>query len=463
MEAALIDQLLASIDVSHPESVADGMEHLCDELERYINASQMAGFAGLALICEHVNANIELLREDLARFTADRLGLLQTWIHNVKAYLSDFSENDAGLQLLAQLGAEDWPLPVSLEFAASILAQLHATGANVTGQQTEIRKQIAGPDDISLDLPEDVNAELLDILVHELPVQTREFSAAIQKLQAGGGLADLEIAQRVAHTVKGAANTVGIKGIAELTHYLEDILVACAQATKLPGNELLNVLIDAADCLEGMSETITELTPPPGEALAVLQAVLDWANRIDQVGIQEIDAQASNEAIDTGTADTAQQPPSEASPDKRQSAMVRVATEQMESLFRLAGENIILGSQANERLRRMKNQLQAMETQLELLRQLGDELERLIDLKDLSGRALTNEAGVDALEMDQYNELHTASRRMVEAAFDVREMTLDAGKELAAMNQLLEDQQRLVNETQETIMKRFAANLPPDR
>jgi chemosensory pili system protein ChpA (sensor histidine kinase/response regulator) len=101
----------------------------------------------------------------------------------------------------------------------------------------------------------------------------------------------------------------------------------------------------------------------------------------------------------------------------------------------------------------MKNHLQAMEKQFQLLRHLADELEQLVDLKDLAGKFLNQESAFDTLEMDQYSELHTASRRMVEAAFDARELSLDTGRELEEMGRLLEDQQRLVNETQETIMK----------
>ncbi len=36
----------------------------------------------------------------------------------------------------------------------------------------------------------------------------------------------MQLAQRLAHTLKGSANTVGIRGIAEVAHYLEDILIA---------------------------------------------------------------------------------------------------------------------------------------------------------------------------------------------------------------------------------------------
>ena len=461
MEAALIEQLLAAITLGDHKSVADSLEQISDELERYISASQMAGFEGLALICGQVNANIQFFREDIAAFSADQLDLLQTWIGNVKVYLSVLNEPDAGLQLLAHTASPDWPLPINLDAADEILGHLQSNGSNIADEQQEPRKQFATPEDIALDLPDDVNQELLDILLHELPVQTQQFSTAIQSLYAGGGLADLEVAQRVAHTVKGAANTVGIKGIAQLTHYLEDILVACTETNTLPVGELLNVLIDAADCLEGMVEFITGFASPPEDALMVLQTVLDWANRIDQVGIQQINAdcgsQADVELIGSPGADiteTIDRTLISESPEKSQATMVRVAAEQMENLFRQAGENIILNSQATERLRCMKKQLQAMQAQFEVLRRLGDEMEQLIDLRDLSGRSLINVGtGFDALEMDQYNELHTASRRMVEAAFDVREMTQDAGKYLEEMGRLLEDQQRVVNEIQEVIMK----------
>lgn len=461
MEAALIERQLAVIDPKNPQSVAESLARVSEELERYINASQMAGFDGLALICGQVNANIRLFEKTSDSFTDEQLDILKTWIGNVKDYLSAVNETDAALPLLAQLGSPDWPLPVSMDDAAVILMQLQNVGANIKDQEQENLKLVATPEDIALDLPDDVNQELLDILLQELPVQTQQFSAAIQGLQAGGGLADLEIAQRVAHTVKGAANTVGIKGIAELTHYLEDILVACAESNRLPGHALLNVLIAAADCLEGMSESLGGFIQPPDDALMVLQTVLDWANRINLEGIEQIgallDVESDSEFVEVekpAYAPVAESFASPAAAEKTQAPLVRVAAEQLDALFRLAGENIILNSQANERLRRMKNQLQAMETQFGLLLQLADELEQLVDLKDLNGRSSLNLGSMfDTLEMDQYNELHTASRRMVEAAFDAREINLDTGKELEEMGKLLDDQQRLVNESQETIMK----------
>ncbi|MCX7098476.1 MAG: response regulator [Methylococcales bacterium] len=455
-EADVIDGMLDKI-AAQTDCPAGHLGQLCDELERYINASRMAGFEGLALVFGQVNANLELFTEDANRFTTEHLVLLQDWIGLVKGYLANFSDRDSGLPMLAQLGAPEWPLPVNLDDATAILAQLSMASTSVFDEGQPARKQTAYPEDVTLALPDDVNPELLDILLHELPIQIAAFSTAIQHLDRGGSLADLDIAQRVAHTVKGAANTVGIKGIAELTHNLEDILLAFAQHQQLPGRKLLDVLIDAADCLEAMAESLISHSAAPGEALTVLQSVLDWANQIDQAGIGAIiDVPVIQTQAETTTSNAVDHTPG-AAPEpsgQPQATMVRVTAGQIDELFKLAGENVILNSQANERLRRIKIQLRGMELQFGLLRQLGDELEQLIDLKDLSGQALADvDASFDALEMDQYNELHTASRRMVEAAFDAREMTLDADKELEAMGVLLEDQHRLVNETQAALME----------
>lgn len=458
MQAELIDSSLQAVDLDNPASLLDDLQQLAEYLERYTKASEMAGFEGLARICEHIHANILRLSEDIQAFTTDRLALLRVWISHIKDYLAAFNASDAGQIMLAQLGDSRWILPLSADAGAAILTQIQATDSTVSSQEEDIREKVASPEDVSLALPDDVNRELLELLLQELPIYTQQFSEAVQRIQSGGSMQDIEVAQRIAHTLKGSANTVGVKGIAILTHQLEDILTACAKAHQLPGEALGSALIEAADCLESMSECLMGLGDPPEDARAILQGVLDWANRIEQSGIQEIgdkERLAPNlNLIDRDELDTLTPPePAEPTSQKSQGGMVRVPTEQIDNLFRLTGESIILNSQANERLRRMKNQLQTMETQFMLLQQLGDGLQELIDLKDLSGRSLSNiGAGFDALEMDQYNELHTASLRLVEAAVDAREMSLDARKELDQMSEVLEYQQRMIIDTQEAIM-----------
>ncbi|HSS66839.1 MAG TPA: response regulator, partial [Gammaproteobacteria bacterium] len=58
----------------------------------------------------------------------------------------------------------------------------------------------------------------------------------------------------------------------------------------------------------------------------------------------------------------------------------------------------------------------------------------------------------DPLELDQYNELHTVSRRLVEAATDSREMGRAVEAHLLTLNEMLTQQGRLNRETQEAVM-----------
>jgi chemosensory pili system protein ChpA (sensor histidine kinase/response regulator) len=452
-EAAVIDNQLQAIAVDDRASVEHGLEQLVDTLECYVNAANMAGFAGLALVCQQVTANVQFFQQHPAAFSLDSLALLREWTDQVRGYLDAFNEEDMGLPLLVMLGDDRWPCALPPETAMTILEKLRPTDDGELTQEIERRPQTATDDDVSLALPDDVNQELLDILLQELPVQTQQFSEAVQHMQSGGSLKHLEIAQRVAHTVKGSANTVGVKGMATLTHHLEDILVACAKEQRLPNTLLLNVLVDAADCLEAMTEALIGTGDAPGDARTVLQSVLDLANQIDKAGIQAFDELAASAPPPPRTEGGSEAAP-ENEADAPQTVMVRIPSVQVEHLFRMSGESIILNTQVSERLRRMKNQMQAMEAHFLFLRQLGDDLEEMIDLKDLSGRMQPSlEQDFDALEMDQYNELHTASRRMVEAAVDARAMSQDIWKELEQMNALLEAQQRLGIDTQESIMQ----------
>jgi chemosensory pili system protein ChpA (sensor histidine kinase/response regulator) len=463
-EAGLLNYRLQAVALDEP--IAARTEHLQqagEELERMANAAKMVGFDALGLVCEQVNANIALFVQDIDNFNETKRNLLLDWVALVKSYLTIFYKKTAGAALLKQLTLPDWAYPLSDEASTLLLTAMQVKNFGAESDEESKREKIATDEDVSLALPDDVNKELLDLLLQELPGYTQQFSGAIQNLQAGGSSKDIDVAQRIAHTIKGSANTVGIKGIAILTHQIEDILMACAKAHKKPNRALLDTLINASDCLEAMCESLLGMGEAPQDARVVLQEVLDWANQIDKKGIQD-DAEAparteQNEPIHSKSSATDPVKPSTATEKKEPeastpTAMVRVPTDQIENLFRLSSESIILNGQIYERQRRLKAQLQAIEEQFALLQQLGAELEQVIDLKDLSGRSTVNTGkNFDALEMDQYNELHTASRRMVEAAVDAREISVDMKKELETMNEVLEYQQRLVINTQEAVMQ----------
>jgi len=451
----------------------DALQRCANELERFGLATDAGGFKGLALVSRHLHANLLALAAREQLVTPPLAQRLEDCLRSVQGYLSAPSAPATVGLLVSCVADPAW----MVRFDAAGSEALRADLASIVTLQIEDagseRASVATPEDVSLEIPGDVNPDLLEALLQEMPGHTEALNAAVQRLAAGGSLEDVNLAQRLAHTLKGAGNTVGVRGIATLTHHLEDILRALARARTLPTKPLAASLMLAADCLEGMSETLLGEGTPPGDMQDVLQDVLDWANRIDRDGLPREDAapaprgsvsspHAGLEATHLRTA--AGQPvtgkgdgPGAGEGQRTQAAMIRLPAALVDELLRLVGETIILTGQVRERVERADAQTRAMQEQFNLLQQLGSELEQFIDVTDLSGRQRQRGASVasayDALEMDQYNELHTYGRRLVEAARDAAEMGKSMMGHLDDLDNMLINQERLNGETQEAVMR----------
>ncbi len=206
------------------------------------------------------------------------------WPQIALAYLENPKGHDARIGLVQYLQDHRWAEPLAADYYDVMVETLGVMHFDFAVEDQVARKRHAQLEDVALTLPEDVNPELLDSLLQELPRQAADFTAAIQRLTTEeGSLADVEVAQRVAHTLKGAANTVGVPGVANLTHYLEDILLALTQFQTLP-NTMLNQALIYRRLLEMMNEhwwaSVNHRLPKPPH----LQEVLDWAN-FDAAGV----------------------------------------------------------------------------------------------------------------------------------------------------------------------------------
>ena len=117
-----------------------------------------------------------------------------------------------------------------------------------------------------------------------------------------------------------------------------------------------------------------------------------------------------------------------------------------------AGESIILTGQLRDRVRRSLADLSVMFSQFERQQHLGGELEELIDVKDFSRRQVQPDSRFDALEMDQYNELHSSARQLVESATDAREMGRTVVDHLTNLDEMLVSQEALNRDAQDTVL-----------
>jgi chemotaxis protein histidine kinase CheA len=464
--AEAADEILAvaSAADSAPADRAEVLSGYAEHLERLGDASGSIGLVGLQQVCAVLQNNLTELAVQDHPLTTDQRDAVQTWPDLALNYLQALNDHSACAALANYLRDDRWPQPL-MTTDVEPLIDLLATAKLVTEDpDVESRPRQATTQDVSLDLPADVNAELLDGLLQELPHQAAEFSASIQRLAAGGGgLKDVDVARRIAHTLKGAGNTVGVRGIATLTHQMEDILQALAQHEALPNRALAETLLNAADCLESMSESLLGMSAPPSQAQAVLQEVLDWANRIDRYGIpadndaplpSPVAAQPTPVASVEAEAEADSAAPAVGSTTAPE-ATLRVPAHLVDELLRLVGESIILTGQVQEQVRKTVAHTRSVMGQNRLFLQLTNELEQLVDIRNVSSplsRSIQR-GDFDPLELEQYNELNTVTHRLVEAVTDTRELDRAIADNLSTLDSLLVDQSRLHRESQEAVLR----------
>lgn len=443
-------------------------------------ASDSMGLEGLSQVCETVVVNLVQIDSDKDQsHWVQILSLLRNYLNNpLNAEVND--------KVLRFLSDERLPEPLTQDEAGVLTQALSQPDFSLFEDEVEDRVQEATAEHVSLDVGDDVSPELLDGLLQELPQYSEEFSLAVQRLINGGGMEDVNDAQRIAHTLKGAGNVVGIRGVAELTHHLEDILIVLAKHDTLPSRSLAETLIKASDCLESMSDALQGFSSAPDNAQQVLQEILDWANLIDSEGPPEPDSEVTikprpapiplMEAVEQLSVDelngtlaapklqavaeaasvTVVSPhPTESSGQrgsKTENATLRVSAGLVDDLLRLVGEATILNAQLRERVEQTQERALLLEAQFDSIHQLGSELEELVDIKDFSTHREVDD-GFDALEMDQYNELHSYSRRMIEAAVDAKEMGQEILGELGKLDDMIVTQGQLNSETHEGVLK----------
>ncbi len=135
---------------------------------------------------------------------------------------------------------------------------------------------------------------------------------------------------------------------------------------------------------------------------------------------------------------------------------MRVPAPVVDELLRLAGETLISNSQIQEHLRQSIVQAEIIRKQHQLLQHLVAELEELVDIRGVTSPqqgATRKDNGLDALEFEHYSELHTITRRLIEAATDAQEMTGTVEGQLSSLGELLEEQQRLQMANQHAVMR----------
>lgn len=450
------------------EARLDALGNYADVLARIGATAESLGLTALSGVFAHLHQLVGALP---GGFSAAQSHLLMQLPEKLLAYLANPTDAEQSSGLIVLMTAPVWPHPMQANDAMYWIEYLSRVTLIDEVALADTPRLIANVHDISLALPKDINLELLDGLLQELPVQVASFSHAIEKFVTGdGNMADVDQAKRAAHTLKGAANTVGIAGIANLTHHLEDLLIGLTEKNVLPEPALAKLLMEAADCLEAMSETVLGVgsAPAPVNALAVLQQVLDFIHH-EKASTDDISTASENNSHDVQDAQHAEtlqaaqtsvvpqaNEVSEAEAQNSEAVqMLRVPAPVVDELLRLAGENVISNAQIQERLRQTQKQSKAIQKQDALFQKLIAELENLVDVRGLAAprQATVQEGDFDPLEFERYSELHTITSQLIEARTDAAEMSGKIDEELHALGELLEVQRRLQMENQHAVIR----------
>ncbi|HYQ90902.1 MAG TPA: hypothetical protein VES89_02190, partial [Candidatus Competibacteraceae bacterium] len=180
---------------SEAEARSEALLGYAEEIARLAEAAEAMGFSGLQQACIHLNDNLLALASQSRALTGGEYELIAAWPARTMRYLQTVTDRDACQALAANLQDTGWPIPLPVAEAGSLVDLLIAPTLAVPEAEIEARPREALPEEVSLALPEDVNPELLDSLLQELPGQTAELSAAIQRLAGGQGvLQDVEVA-----------------------------------------------------------------------------------------------------------------------------------------------------------------------------------------------------------------------------------------------------------------------------
>lgn len=431
---------------------------MADQTENIRNAIALIGLEGLSNVTDFISKNIHALATNDAALTSDQVTMLDQWADHILSYLNDIGNKQVCAEILQFLTKPSWPELMTDDASESL--ELLLTSPQLKEEEREVRKNIASSEDMSLVLPDDVNPELLEGLLQDLPIQTGEFSVAIHNLYDQHNIEYLEVAQRIAHTLKGAGNVVGVKGIANLTHNLEDILEIQFKANKLPAGELLEVLIDAADCLETMSEALLGIDEPPDNAESVYQSVLDWANKLDTDGAtcldQVVEKQNKVKFVEDKEKNDVKEISSAVKGPVNIENMLRVPAKLADDLLRLAGENLISTSQIQEYIKIIQTKYKSLKLQDQSLQKFSYDLEHIVDVQGISNSGSINSVsndGFDPLELDQFHELHSMSRRLVELAADSIELTQILEKDFLELQNLVVNQGQLQKENEQLVLR----------
>lgn len=445
---------LASYDLSPLHSGdQEAKNALLDELFSHLDnlghAARLVGLLGVERVCEHLKANFLIWQNQP---WADEYSVLMAgWCPLLIHYLTSIGgehENAAVSQLLEYVLDNRWPQGEHYE----ALQQAFSSSEIIADEDSPISQlpSFVDEDMVSLAIDSDVNRDLLNGLLQELPDHSASFSRAVARLVEEQDTTALAIALRAAHTVKGAANLVGIRGLANLMHYTEDLLELIVKQSASVAQALVNLLEDTADALASISEYLIGVGPKPLQLIDLLSRVLTQLRQA-YTGQWEFSGITPQPAVNS-----VQEPAAivvtEESDDAHQHNLTVTETMAQE-LLRIAGENQIGTNQVLTRIGQLVAGVKSAESYHQKIRSLAASFDHLVQLHGIKNTANIERGGdFDPLEMERFSELHSFTSQLQEVTTDSQEAIYHIEAQLKELTNLVIEQRHRSSDAQNLLL-----------
>ncbi|WP_317932331.1 response regulator [Halioxenophilus sp. WMMB6] len=438
----------------YPQDPEQLHQWLCRLAERF----EAQGVFGCQQLALWLATNIQLL--DQMQFP-----VLQTAIQQFLTYLMALAENPNDptfcLELLELAEQPLWPQPLSeeqsLDYLALLIPKDDATGVASSTHWTL--------DDVSLVLADDVSPQVLDCFLQDAPQQIDELLPAIAALNDSFDLASLQAAQRISHTLKGAASLVGAKAVANISHELEALLEHSVNTRSPLSNEQRNWVECSVDCLaDAIDFLLSRGEAPDADTLfAQLHPPTDSEREtVTEIIIADQPQESSSHQSSASAAHAEQGEQTGSHTPAAAHERIAIDKPDYDQLLSLAEEMNITLVQTRDLQGRLRNLLVDSMRQEELLQLRRFELESQVDSRSQAGNfganlgaglgtglgratddgSLTESQTIDPLEMDRYDDLYSSTHRFIETVADSRAYTRQMNEEFLQLESLLQQQQR---------------------
>lgn len=484
LEFSLNNSALQSCD-------GERLTELAELSGNFSGAAELMGLAGLVDAWQCLHDNFEILAAAEQSINNEQALLIDSWSIYFLDYLQQLTEESVAPAAIAGIiefiANPAWPKPFANELHHALCDKLSTTEILAEDDSANRLPLIADAALLSLRFSDDINPELFEGLMLEMPLQVSSFAEQIEKFNNTQSKSALASAQRIAHTIKGSANVVGISGLANFMHFCEDLLEEISRHDGLLTLNLKNLLIDVADTLAAMMDNLLSGDSVGEFELQIMQQVLDAYHSIREFGLPsglDHDAlqDASDEIIIVNTTSKNQPvsahvdapvahletntitespveisiPPSQASNLQEAIAtQLRVKEETAQDLLRLAGESAIATNRLQTQVQDVKHQMLHIGQLHKKLTNLTEEFGHLIEVRELFNNRMRtkNEDGLDPLELDRYNELHSFFHQLQEFAIDTRDAIQQTHGQLRKLEDLTYEQQVTNRESQNHLLE----------